>query len=86
MSPSASSSSAKCSPGKYSATAAVVLLLSACSTTPQVSLPSQPSPLVVASCPLLPRLADDSFGAWVLWAQGAAGQYAKCREAALGSR
>jgi hypothetical protein len=41
-------------------------------------------PLVVASCPLLVPLADDSFGAWVLFAQYAAAQYAKCRAAALG--
>jgi hypothetical protein len=28
-------------------------------------------------------LGDDTFGAWVLWANYAAGQYAKCRAASL---
>jgi len=41
------------------------------------------SPLVVASCPELAPLDDDSFGAWVLFAQRAAAQYGMCRAAAL---
>jgi hypothetical protein len=31
-------------------------------------------------------LADDTFGAWVLWAQYAAAQYSKCRTAALAGK
>ncbi len=38
---------------------------------------------MVANCQPLAPLTDDSFGAWVLWAQYAAGQYAKCAAAAL---
>lgn len=37
----------------------------------------------MSNCPELAPLTDDSFGAWVLWAQYVAGQYAQCREAAL---
>jgi hypothetical protein len=65
------------------ATAALALTPCACSTTPSVR-PQQPQPLVQVSCPPLVPLADDSFGAWVLWAQYAAGQYRVCRAAALG--
>lgn len=85
MSSSTKRWSAKFSPARCSAIAALALTLCGCSTPPR-ALPKQPGPppLVVASCPQLAPLADDSFGAWVLWAQYAAGVYAKCREAALG--
>ena len=83
MSRCASSSSAKFRLVRSFGTAAAGLMLCACSTPPRV-LPPQPQPLVVSNCPLLAPLADESFGAWVLWAQYAAGQYAKCRRAALG--
>jgi hypothetical protein len=42
-----------------------------------------PSPLVVASCPPLQRLDDDSFGATTLKLEAVAAQYWKCRAAAL---
>lgn len=69
---------------KCSAIAALALTLCACSTPAPVSQPPQPQPLAVANCPKLVPLGDDSFGAWVLWAQYAAGQYAKCRAAVMG--
>ena len=47
-------------------------------------LPAEPSPLVIASCPSLTPLADDSFGATSLKLIEVAGQYRKCRAAALG--
>lgn len=65
--------------------AALALTLFGCSTT-RPAPPPQPKPLVVASCPPLVPLNDDSFGAWVLWSQYAAGQYVKCRAAALGQK
>ncbi len=45
---------------------------------------ASPSPLVVASCPDLTPLADPSFGATTLKLIDVAGQYRKCRRAALG--
>ena len=71
---------------RFSVTAGLALMLCGCSTVPQASPKLQPQPLVVSNCPELAPLGDDSFGAWVLWAQYAAGQYAKCREAALGAK
>jgi hypothetical protein len=44
----------------------------------------QASPLVTASCPERQPLLDDSFGAWVLWAQQMATTYDRCRAAQLG--
>lgn len=73
----------KCSPARSSATAALVLTLCGCSTLPPASPLPGPSPLVVQNCQPLAPLTDDSFGAWVLWAQYAAGQYAKCSAAAF---
>lgn len=76
--------SARSRPAKCSAIVALALMLCACSTPAPVSQPPQPQPLAVANCPKLVPLEDDSFGAWVLWAQYAAGQYAKCRAAVMG--
>lgn len=47
--------------------------------TRAASPPNQAKPLVVASCPLLAPLGDDSFGAWVLWAQYAAKHHSVAR-------
>ena len=58
---------------------ALARLLCSCSTVQPVA--SQSSPLVVASCPPPPSLADDSFGAWVAYAVEITGQYVKCRAA-----
>lgn len=76
----------KYSPARSSAIAALALTLCGCSTLPPESPPLRPSPLVVQNCQPLVRLTDDTFGAWVLWAQYAAGQYAKCAAAGLGQR
>lgn len=76
--------SARSRPAKSFAIAALALTLCACSTPAPVSQPPQPQPLAVANCPKLAPLTDDSFGAWVLWAQYAAGQYAKCRASVMG--
>lgn len=70
--------------GKLGALALLTFVASGCSTVPQAS--PQPQPLVVANCPELAPLQDDTFGSWVLWAQYAAGQYAKCRAAALNGK
>ena len=43
----------------------------------------QPSPLVIASCPALSPLTDDSFGATVLKLIEVANQYRDCAAAAL---
>lgn len=60
----------------------VALALSGCSTNPSRPDP-QPSPLVVANCPELTPLADDSFGATTLKLVEVAGIYYRCRAAAL---
>lgn len=65
------------------AIAATTLALSACSTMPWHREPPQPNPLIVANCPPLTPLADDSFGSTTLKLIEVAGQYWKCREAAL---
>lgn len=44
------------------------------------------SPLVMAECPPLTPLNDPSFGATTAKLVDLAGQYRKCREAALGVR
>jgi hypothetical protein len=45
--------------------------------------PQALQPLVQVSCPPLVPLVDDAFGAWVLWAQYAGGQYRVCRAACV---
>jgi hypothetical protein len=57
-------------------------MLSACSTTHSITKPG-PSPLVIASCPMLTELSDDSFGAVAKKLVEVAGQYYTCRQAAL---
>ena len=52
----------------------------ACSTTSMQPLPA--NPLLVASCPPLQPLTDDSFGATTAKLVEVAGQYNKCRAAA----
>lgn len=80
MSRSVKPSSARLSPKRCSAIAALALSLSACSTVPQEH---QAPPLVRAMCPDLVALTDDSFGAWVSYAVETAQQYRKCQAAAL---
>lgn len=46
--------------------------------------PPEPSPLVVALCTQFEPLQEDSFGAWVLWAQYAAASHARCLGAIFG--
>ena len=58
--------------------------LAACSASMPPSPDANQPPLVVASCPDLTPLADDSFGATTLKLIDVAGQYRKCRRAALG--
>jgi hypothetical protein len=59
----------------------LTISLSACSTTrsPERNV----SPLVVASCPELTPLTDNSFGAVVSKLAEVAGIYNECRQAAL---
>lgn len=60
---------------------AAILLTGCAALTP----PSKtgPSPLVIASCPELTPLSNDTFGATALKLIEVAGQYYKCRAAAL---
>lgn len=54
-------------------------LLTACASSIK---PSGPSPLLVASCPNLAPLSDDSFGAVTAKLVEVAGMYQECRAAA----
>lgn len=70
---------------KYKQTLCTVtasILLASCATSTKPS-PAQPSPLVIANCPALAPLNDDSFGATVLKLIDVANQYRDCRDAAL---
>lgn len=62
-----------------------LFFLAGCSTVPSV-VNKGPSALVIASCPKLTPLADDSFGATVDKLAEVAGQYYTCREAALAGK
>lgn len=66
----------------------VILTLSVqgCATSTKPSPAAGPNPLVVASCPELTPLADDTFGATTRKLVEVAGIYRECREAALGVR
>jgi hypothetical protein len=55
-------------------------LLTGCATSIQ---PSPAMPLILANCPPLQPLADDTFGATTLKLIEVATQYQKCRAAAL---
>ena len=68
---------------RSTATVSLTLLLASCSTTPLEPRPQALQPLVQVSCPPLVPLVDDAFGAWVLWAQYAGGQYRVCRAACV---
>jgi hypothetical protein len=59
------------------------MILQGCSGSMPRSSSPVPSPLLVASCPPLQPLADDSFGATTLKLEEVAAQYWKCRAAAL---
>lgn len=61
---------------------AVTLLVGCARSTMPLQAPG-PDPLVMASCPPLPTLQDDSFGATTAMLVEVAGQYHKCRAAAL---
>lgn len=65
-------------------TVTAAILLSSCSASMPRSPEPQPAPLVVANCPPLTPLADDSFGATTRKLLELAEQYLKCRAAALG--
>lgn len=62
---------------------AAASLLVGCATSTKPSLEPEKSQ-VLAACPPLTPLADDSMGAVVLKLQQVAGQYRECRAAALG--
>ena len=64
---------------------AAVLALTGCATSMQPSQEPDRS-AVLQNCPPLVPLADDSFGAVVLKLSEVAGQYHKCRAAALESK
>ena len=82
MSPSAKPYSVRSSHAKCSVIAALALSLSACSTLPQDTQKTQP--LAQAMCPDLPKLSDDTFGAWVAYAVEVVQQYRKCQAAVIG--
>lgn len=58
-------------------------LLPACSLPMRPSPDSQPSPLVVSSCPAPVPLADDSMGALLAKVVELGNTYRECRAAAL---
>lgn len=58
------------------------LFLVGCASLTKPSVPVV-SPLLTANCPELVPLSDDSFGATTLKLIEVAGQYYKCRAAAL---
>lgn len=58
------------------------IAMSAC-TPSTLRSKASPSALVVASCPMLTPLADDTFAATTLKLVEVAGIYYECREAAL---
>lgn len=62
-------------------TAAVCILLTACTHSTQRSK-TGPSPLVIASCPKLTPLNDNTFGATTLKLANVVHQYYECRRAA----
>lgn len=62
------------------------IALTACNPLMPPLPDESPTPLVVASCPDLTPLNDDSFGATSLKLIEVAGQYRKCRQAALGDK
>jgi len=59
------------------------MILQGCSSLTTRSTPPTVSPLVRANCPELVPLTDDSFGATTLKLIEVAGQYYRCRAAAL---
>lgn len=63
-------------------TATASFLLLGCSL-PTKPLPDGPSPLVVASCPPLTELSDDTMGALLAKLIDVSNQYRDCRAAAL---
>lgn len=68
----------------YIVIAATLTTLCGCSTTR--SQESGVSPLVVASCPELTPLIDNTFGATVSKLAEVAGIYNECRQAALAEK
>lgn len=60
---------------------AACVLLAGCCPNPVKPLPN---PLVESSCPEISAPSDDSFGATTYTLVQQAGQYRKCRAAALG--
>lgn len=64
-------------------TVIAAILLSSCSASMPRSTPPPAAPLVLASCPELTPMADDSFGATTRKLLEVAETYWKCRAAAL---
>lgn len=62
----------------FIATAVTTLTLYGCSTTPL----QDDKALILANCPELTELSDDSFGATTMKLVEVANQYHKCRKAA----
>lgn len=61
------------------------LLLQACATSTK-PLPAPDKSQILAACPLLTPLADDTMGTAALKLVQVAGQYRECRAAALGEK
>lgn len=66
--------------------ALIFVCISGCATSVDAGTSAAPSALVVASCPELSPLADDTFGATTSKLVEVAGIYHECRAAALGKR
>lgn len=62
-----------------------MLSIVGCETLPPPS-PAKRNPLVVANCPKLAPLSDDSFGATTAKLVDVSQQYNECRAAALAER
>lgn len=71
---------------KYLSTLTAITLLTLCGCSTMPSPAPKVDPLVVASCPPLTPLADDSFGATFNKLVEVAGIYRRCRAAALGTQ
>jgi hypothetical protein len=69
---------------KTSGIACLLICLTACAPSMPLSK-TGPSPLVVASCPMLTALSDPSFGATARKLVEVSEQYYACRKAALAS-
>ena len=71
--------------GKFLCMVTAATILPGCAWSTKRSDP-KPNPLIAISCPQLTPLNDDSFGATTLKLIEVAGQYYRCREAALSTQ